>query len=153
MGNLSKRGKFIAVYEIVAGVVGVFAAIPELFRAAPSGHETAHYAIGVSLILASILSFFAGFKLLKATALGLRLSYLTQIIQLPSLVLKGFHFQLFLLAGVAIGIDSAKEVILNYYAGARLFFAIGNVEFAFVGINILPLVVIFLLMGAFKKKT
>ena len=144
MSNISGRGKLIAIFEMIAGVSGIYAAVTALFKPVPSDNIMVYSGL---LMLASLISLFAGVMLYRGTVLGLRLSYLTQLIQVPVLLLEGFYFQVLLLGGFVIGFDSTRMFIWRLFVSkSRLYLAYGEyTDFMLAGVNVLPLIIIFLL--------
>ncbi len=146
----TKRAKIIAVYEILAGIVGIAGMGIPLLQAIKAGMIP-----GILLVLAamflSILSLVAGFALWKAKSWATGLSALTQCVQLPVLFLAGLHAQFYILAQLALGFGEGWQVLLRYGAGAHVLLLMGDLSFQFAGVNLLALIALALLPGSVKR--
>lgn len=135
---VTKFGKFLGIYEILGGVVGLVILGTDVFgkgRFDPTG---------LPFLGLPVLSLAAGFLLLKGKNLGQGLSTLTQALQVPHLMLHGFYYFGFLLGSLAIVRDARGEFILNWFVGAGARFMIGEIPFQMFGINLLALFLLLL---------
>jgi hypothetical protein len=143
--ELTKKGKVLAYWQILAGVVSIGIAVLNFLK-------QGLMPVGVGLMAAAVLSLAAGILLLQRKPAGIGLSWLTQLVQLPALYLKGLHFQVFLLLSLDIGKQASGDIFLVWHTGSGAFFRAGEVPFQFAGVNLVALLLgLFLMMGAYKK--
>ncbi|MFC1589923.1 hypothetical protein ACFL42_00365 [Candidatus Omnitrophota bacterium] len=148
---LTKRGRFIAIYEMIAGAAGFLIALSVLFKEF-SGGRAVDIIVGVVLIGLSALTLIAGILFIKGKPLALWLSLIVQLLQLPMLMLKGLHYYAFILFSLGLGAGAAGDVLLNYYAGVGMFFKIGTGNFEFAGVNLIALLILILLPRSLKNR-
>ena len=145
METLTKFGKFLAVYEILGGIVGIVILGASVFgpgRFSP---------VGIALLVLPLFSLVAGVLLFKGKASGRSLSFLVQLLQVPHFMLKGFYFFGFLLGSLAIVRDSRGEFLLKWFVGAGAHFRVGDIPFQMVGMNLIALALLLLIPKVFEK--
>ena len=138
-------GKFLAVYEILGGIVGLW-----LLGASVFGTGQPEPA-GIILLGLPVVSLAAGILLFMGKPLGQGLSSLTQALQVPHLMVKGFYYFGFLLGSFAIVRDSRGEFLLRWFAGSGARLLTGEIPFQMVGVNLLALVLLLLVPRALIK--
>ncbi len=147
MEKLKKIGKFLAVYEVLGGIVGLVILGASVFG---TGHPNR---VGLALLVLPLLSLGAGVLLFRGKAFGRSLSFLVQLLQVPHLMLKGFYFFGFLLASLPVVRDSHGEFLLKWFVGAGAYFRVGDIPFQMAGVNLIALaLILFVVPKAFEER-
>ena len=150
----STINKIIGWYEIVGGTIGVILVIYTGIRLIESMNSLGMvlFFLFTILFLFSILS---GFLLLRNNKTGETLSILVQAIQIPQFIIKGtaysfvagakFTLQYYKNFGIGYKIDFGVFSEFNFYINS-------NVNGFLIGINLVPIILIFLLFRSKKNK-
>ena len=145
MEKLTKRGKFLALYQILGGTAGLW------IIGASVAQQIDRHPATLLLLALPLLSLAAGIALAMGKIVGYGLSVLTQLLQLPFLKLQGFYFFGFLIGSIVVGKDAKGDFILNWFFGAGADFLTGDIPFQMAGVNLIAVVMLFFLPKVFVK--
>lgn len=142
--------KTVAVIEIVGGL---YAVVGSLFALIATRSQVGSELMsgGVWLMVLGIVALAAGIGLWRRECRAWRASIALQLTQIPVVVLPQFHYSVYLLLRIAVGIVNGS---LNFTAeaGAECFFRIGDASVVtsptLVSVNVLALACALLLWGA-----
>lgn len=144
----------IASYQVFWGGIGIFLVLYNMkYDIYALGTITAvAILLSVGLLAFSVL---AGILLMRKSKVGLTLSIVTQLLQVPQFLVQGLLY-----AFIVGGHVSIQYISIASYTSIRLDFglvtSINNYSFAasdalFLGINIVPIVMLLFLLGLRRK--
>lgn len=156
--RMSGRLRMVAGYQILGGVVGLVGALMgnSRFTPRPAVPEVAWSFVlrGSSLGLAclAVVSLIAGTLLWQRRRHGILLSALTQLVQLPMIMVQGLHFHFFLLLSVGLGLAPNRDLFLNYFYGSGGLFCLGACQDQFTGLNLMAGLVLTILAVSARQE-
>lgn len=145
MNKLTNWGKFLVVYQMLGGGLGL------IVIGMSALEQSERYPITLWLFVPPLLSLIAGSVLAMGRTVGYGLSVLAQILQMFYLKLKGCYYFCFLLGSVVVAKDARGDFLFTGSFGASGEFRLGDVPFQMAGINLIALFMLFILPKVFVK--
>lgn len=159
----TKGTKFIAIYEIIGGLLGVVIVsmlLYKLFKAYAQFDQGVFLSTLLTCIIVLslyIISLIAGFLLWKGQNLGNKLSLFIQALQIPNISLSGFSY--IFVSGIQLALNISKGLSedikfnLFFYLGSKFDINLFSKESSFlIGVNIIALL-IFIYLKKINKNT
>lgn len=128
--------KLIGLYQIIGGIIGIGMFIGLVFAIGE-----VNLTLLLLLVLSALLfcySIFCGVMHFRNPALGLRLTFINQLIQVFQLALLGYYYKYISGFGIMIGADLTDDLLLGFsfdISSFQMHFDTGS-ETSFVKINI-----------------
>lgn len=137
--------KILSWYQIIGGLVGLGIVVQYILQT-----ETFNSIGLIFLFLMFILYFFSiasGLVLMKRPSTGILLSKVNQFLQIMGFAVAGYGFQYISGLKLSFGLDATEGMLIKFDAALSSFQYDWNSknEEAFIALNIIPIVVIYLL--------
>lgn len=149
----TKAKKVISVYEMLGGIIWIIFFglwyLPTLIEKLDvmSNSIKVYITLIVCVIMIGlyIMSFVAGILLWKNKKVGITLSYIIQVMQIPYILIPGFTYTV--ISGLQLGacvIISSNSFLFKvlFYIGSTATIYVGNTtQYILLGINIMPIII------------